>query len=839
MLLDRVADIAVRTKQGWSSPVLSYRVPNHIEPIIDVGMPVWVPLRRDQVIGIVLAIREPDTGELPPPMVLRDVIDIVDPEVKIPPAGLALAQWMADYYRAPLWDALALFLPAGIDKETTSQLHVTDSGETTELAELPTSERGILFYLRRHGVTQERELAHVLKGTETEIRRATSALVDGGFLKRGMILPSGHARPRYEHVAWVTISAEFDWDRLGTRAPRRAAVLRELQQRAAMRCVTPEENATAVEPVRADGLPLAVLRALAAENLIALGRREVLRNPLSGEEIERDTPPELTGPQAQALVPLIEALDRRDSQVFLLHGVTGSGKTELYLRALARALRQGKQAVVLVPEIGLTAQLVRRFAARFGPTVAVLHSALSIGERYDTWRRLQRGAAGIVVGSRSAVFAPLPELGLVIVDEEHDSSYKHEAGVRYHAREVAMRLGALTGSPVVLGSATPAVESYHAAHEGRYQLLSLTERVTLGKDGRGSKVVALPPVTLVDLRVELHQGNYSMFSRSLQLALQQTLERHEQSLLFLNRRGFAACVLCRDCGFAVTCTHCSTPLVVHLREGFAGPLPEGTLLRCHTCNHREAPPAQCPRCWSRRIRHFGVGTQRVVEEVEALLPTARVVRWDRDVTTRKGSHEALLKAVQAHNVDIIVGTQMIAKGLDLPLVTLVGVVSADIGLQMPDFRAGERAFQLFAQVAGRAGRRDLGGQVIVQSYTPEHYALRAAARHDYEGFFREEIAFRATTGYPPFAQLARLVYSSTSATSAEGTAFEVTAAAERIIAERGIPGRVIGPAPAFAERIRDRFRWHLMVCAPDIHPILDGLGPLPGWAVDVDPQSLL
>ncbi len=525
--------------------------------------------------------------------------------------------------------------------------------------------------------------------------------------------------------------------------------------------------------------------------------------------------------------------------MFLVHGVTGSGKTELYLRAIARALRQGKQAAVLVPEIALTAQLVRRFAARFGPIVAVLHSELALGERYDTWRRLRRGTARIVVGSRSALFAALPELGLIILDEEHDGSYKHEDGLRYHARDAALKLGELTGSPVVLGSATPALESYQAARDGRYQLLELPDRVTERADGRGSQVVALPPVTLVDMRVELHNGNSSMFSRALQAALQATLARQEQAILFLNRRGLASFILCRDCGYVVGCQHCSSPLVVHLRGEHKGPLPPGTLLRCHTCGYREGPPSQCSSCWSQRIRHFGAGTQRVVEEVAALVPAARVIRWDRDVTGHKGAHEALLGQVMRHEVDIVVGTQMIAKGLDLPLVTLVGVVSADVGLHMPDFRASERSFQLLAQVAGRAGRRDRGGQVIVQSYTPEHYALQSASQHNYRAFFAEEIAFRRAVSYPPFAQLVRLVYSHDSARGAETAAFALLEQIERLAAAHGWEVAVIGPAPAFMEKVRDRYRWHLLLRGHDLQPVLAALGPLPGWAVDVDPQSLL
>jgi primosomal protein N' (replication factor Y) len=446
------------------------------------------------------------------------------------------------------------------------------------------------------------------------------------------------------------------------------------------------------------------------------------------------------------------------------------------------------------------------------------------------------------------VFAALPRLGLIVVDEEHDGSYKHAEGVRYHARDVALQLAEATGSAVILGSATPSLESYQAVVDGRFMLCEITERVT-SRGLHGSQSVPLPPVRVVDMRVELRSGNRSIFSRALQRALAQTLHAEQQAILFLNRRGVASIVLCRDCGHVVSCVRCSSPLVLHNVD--LAPQPDGrieaeartawdTILRCHTCGYRELPPEQCPQCWSSRIRHFGVGTQRVVEEMNLLFPEARVLRWDRDVTSRKGSHDRLLDAFTAHEADVLVGTQMIAKGLDLPLVTLVGIVSADTGLHLPDFRAGERSFQLLAQVAGRAGRRDLGGQVVLQSYTPEHYALQAAANHDYHAFFREEIAFRRDTGYPPFGQLVRFICSSTVPARAQAAAMELARRINEEIARQGVKDAgVIGPASAFLERVRKKHRWHVLLRAPKVQPILDELGPLRGWIVDVDPISML
>lgn len=857
------ADVAVSATL-FNNPyaVYTYHVPPALRSLIDEGALVWVPLGRQRVQGIVLALHTtlpphirptPDSAdpELP---TIRPVAELADAEVRIPLPLLRLARWLHGYYRVPLWSALDLLLPPGVGQESLTTWRATAQGLTVEYGTLPPAERGVLYYLRRNGETTEKVLRDELHGSPGELRRACLSLKERGLLQRGTAVSKPGARPKHERLVRLRLPlaevpatlAELSGP--PRRAPRLAAVLQTVAERVAAvqqaEVELAEDGAAPHETpaVPAQGLPLPLLRELATREYIELSSREVIRNPLDGAAIQPDLPPQLSPLQAKVLGPIAEAVRAQEHAVFLLHGVTGSGKTELYLRAIARALRRGRQALVLVPEIALTAQLVRRFAARFGPQVVVLHSGLSLGERYDTWRRLRRGAARVVVGSRSAVFAPLPELGLIVVDEEHEPSYKHEEGVRYHARDVALELAALTGSVVILGSATPAIESYQRARDGAYTLLEMHERVGRKPGGLGaSQAIPMPPVRIVDMRVELQNGNRSIFSRALQHALGEVIERRQQALLFLNRRGTAAFVMCRDCGHVVGCPRCSAPLTVHRVGDEANGGSQGyEVMRCHTCNHRELVPTLCPQCWSARIRHFGVGTQRVVAEVEALYPAARVLRWDRDVTGRKGAHERLLQSFLNHEADVVVGTQMIAKGLDLPLVTLVGVVSADTGLHMPDFRAGERAFQLMAQVAGRAGRRDLGGQVVIQSYSPEHYALRAAAAHDYRSFFREEIAFRAETHYPPFSQLVRFVASGTSSAtvraSAEALAERVTTALERI---KQPDTAVIGPAPAFMERVRGRYRWHLLVRAPDVHPLLDELGALPGWTVDVDPGSML
>lgn len=825
------AEVAVRMPAYSAAPaVLSYYVPAALQPHIKLGALVWVPVRNEQVQGIVLALAH----EPPVDVALRPIADLGDPDVVISSHLIELAHWLHRTYRASLWDALDLLLPPGIDQESQRTWQVTQQGQTVDLGTLPLAERGVLYYVRQHGETTQDTLADELRGTPDRLRKLCLSLHEKKLLQRGVALSRAKARPKYER--WATLRFEADQldetlESVG-QSKKRKETLAVLAERVATLGTDDDEQPS----VRVQDLPLAPLRELEQRGLIALEQREVLRNPLDGSLIEPDVPPQLSEQQAAALAPVIESIRQHQHQTFLLHGVTGSGKTELYLRAIARALRAGRQALVLVPEIALTAQLVRRFAARFGEQVVVLHSGLSLGERYDTWRRLQRGDARIVVGSRSAVFAPLPDLGLIVVDEEHEPSYKHEEGVRYHARDVAIKLAELTNSAVILGSATPAVESFLHARDGRYTLLRLPDRVGRTASG-GTQTLPMPPVRVIDMRVELQNGNRSIFCRALQHALQQTLDGDQQAILFLNRRGAASFVMCRDCGHTLGCPRCSSPLTVH--EYHVGASTD-ELLRCHTCNHRELVPTLCPNCWSKRIRQFGIGTQRVVNDVEALFPGARVLRWDRDTTGRKGAHDRLLQTFLNHEADVVVGTQMIAKGLDLPLVTLVGVVSADVGLNVPDFRAGERTFQLMAQVAGRAGRREGGGQVIIQTYNPDHYALRNAAEHNYLAFWQEEIAFRREAHYPPYSQLVRFVASSpnddTVRRHAEELAQRIQAALDQLNLR---DAAIIGPAPAFMQRVRGRYRWHLVVRAPHVQPLLDLLGPLPGWTVDVDPVNVL
>ncbi|MEO5953459.1 MAG: primosomal protein N', partial [Chloroflexia bacterium] len=491
----------------------------------------------------------------------------------------------------------------------------------------------------------------------------------------------------------------------------------------------------------------------------------------------------------------------------------------------------------------LTPQAVHRFASRFPGRVALIHSQLSPGQQFDEWRRIRDGQADIVVGSRSAVFAPLPRLGLVVVDEEHEQAYKQsEHQPRYHARDVALKRAELTGSVAILGSATPDITTYHAAQVGDYRLLPLPYRVGRRRAQNGTELLVelpLPPVQVVDMRSELKAGNSMLFSRALVSALETTLSKGEQAILYLNRRGSHSFTLCRSCGHVPMCKRCDVPLVYH--QDIHGML-------CHRCNAFSLVPRECPKCGSDSIRGFGLGTQKVVDEVAALFPQARLLRWDRDTASRQGGHGDMMDTFARGDADVLIGTQMIAKGLDIARVTLVGVVSADTGLFMPDFRAPERALQLLMQVAGRAGRRTESShsRVVVQTFNPDHYAVQAAAQHDYIGFYRGEIRFRAEHGYPPFGQMARMVYSAFNDEKCEQVATVMSRylrhRAERLMNGGALDGAildVIGPAPCFVHKIRGKYRWQIILRGENLSPLLDGLNAGPGWLLDVDPMSVL
>lgn len=535
--------------------------------------------------------------------------------------------------------------------------------------------------------------------------------------------------------------------------------------------------------------PSAPLKRLLELGLLSVEEREVYRDPFAEEVFEAAPPLALNESQSAAFERIAAAVCTGEFSPFLLHGVTGSGKTEVYLHAIAHALEQRKTALVLTPEIALTPQLVKRFRSRFSHGIAVLHSGLSAGERYDEWRRIRRGEVSIVIGARSAIFAPLENMGIIVVDEEHEASYKQSEGVTYNARDLALVRGKMEKAAVVLGSATPLITTFHAAREGKLHYLQLPERV------RG---LSLPETRIIDAR----RLKNTTFSAELAAALGENLENGGQSLLFLNRRGFATFLVCRDCGHVFRCPNCSVTLTYHRSK---------QRHFCHYCDFSLPAPSVCPGCNGTDIGLLGKGTERVEDEVRELLPAARVARMDSDTTTGRGGHSRILKRLEEGNIDVLIGTQMIAKGHDYPGVTLVGVVSADAALNLPDFRSSERTFQLVSQVMGRAGRGDTPGKVLIQGMDPDHYALVRAAAHDYEGFYADEIPSREDAGYPPFSRLALVSLSCTAEQPVEHAAHDAARMLRELRRVMNARIEILGPAPAPMAKVRGRFRWQILL----------------------------
>ncbi len=814
----------------------SYAVPEGMS--LQAGDGVFVPFGRRYLQGIVMDVVDIPAFADPKPVDAR----IGDRPV-ISPERVELARWISEYYLAPLFASVSLMLPPGFEQRPLTYYEALVTTEEAENLTIPPRQREVLNYLIESGQREakaiEREVR--LRGVAT----ALSQLAVRGLVNRtyGMARPSVRAKTsRYVYLG-APPEAALEAARAleGDRKRKLAGALRVLAEAdAAM---------TSTELRQASGVGLTALRPLAEMGLVEVREETVERDPLAGRDYEPRPGPPLTPEQARAFDTVAASLASDRPHTFLLHGVTGSGKTEVYLRALERSVALGKRAIVLVPEIALTPQTVRRFAERFPGQVAVLHSGLSQGELFDQWHGIRDGRYAVVIGSRSAVFAPQPDLGLIVIDEEHEWTYKQQDQTpRYHAREAALKLAELTGATVVLGSATPDVESYQRALWSRYGLIELRERVRpiVGADGVYAGVntsEALPPVEIVDMREELKSGNRSIFSRPLQLGLFQTLERREQAILFLNRRGSAGFLQCRDCGFVPQCSACAIALGYH--KHLDGNGVEVERLLCHQCNRSRRLFERCPMCGSNRLRPMGLGVERVEEAVHESFPEARTLRWDRDVTHGRHAHEQILSAFLEGKADVLIGTQMVAKGLDLPAVTLVGVISADIGLHIPDFRAGERTFQLLTQVAGRAGRTVSAeggpprGNVVIQTYTPDHNAILAAAEHDYAGFFAGEIALRREEAYPPFVRLARLVYSHSNPEYGERQAERMARELRADVAKRGLPSvEVLGPAPPYVPKWHGRFRWQITVRSPDPAELLGDVTWPENWAVDIDPASL-
>jgi primosomal protein N' (replication factor Y) len=795
-------------------PVLSYLVPASLSRLVRNGARVLIPLGKRQVTGIVVGEGAPREG-----VELKPILDVLDAEPLLSSDLLELCRFASTYYLSPLGEVLATAVLAGLR----AQSHRTVRRTATEPPrDLPRLERAILAALPPGRTLKTTTLARSIGSTA--FYDGLRSLAERGLVTVEEIPARAEARILRERVlrGGRALSAE-DRATLGRKAPARARLLDRIHEAG-----TAGVLASALGPASGEAL-----RALVAKGLVSVEHRETYRQVIRGGDGSDDrlsAGPFALTPAQDLAVAAITAETR--FAPFLLRGVTGSGKTEVYLQSAARVLAEGRGVLVLVPEIALTHDLVTRVCARFGGAVAVLHSALSPGERFDEWRRLSRREARIAVGVRSAVFAPVPSLGLVIVDEEHDGSYKQEDGLRYNARDLAIVRARNAGCPAVLGSATPSIESHHNAVTGRYRLLELAERI----ENR-----PLPEVDTVDLRTEKPEGEPAVFAPRLKAALRENLEKGRQSLLFLNRRGYAHYLQCTLCGFVLGCPNCSVTLTFHLRS---------RRLRCHHCDYGQRAPDLCPECSGPSLRDFGVGTEQVEEVVRALLPEARLRRMDRDTMSPKGALGKVLTDWAAGRVDVLVGTQMVTKGHDVPGVTFVGVVASDQALNFPDFRAAERTFQMLTQVAGRAGRGDEPGRVLVQTLRPSHYAIRFALKHDFIGFAEEELRYRRALGYPPFTRLANLRLDGLDPGRVEAAARDLATRLRQasLAAGRSRPTTVLGPAPAPLERLRGRFRWQILVKARDpaalrsvVAPAVEAAPRQTGVrvAVDVDPYGML
>ncbi|HEX5838547.1 MAG TPA: primosomal protein N' [Anaerolineales bacterium] len=805
------------------SGIFDYSVPDSLRGQIAVGHLVIVPFGNKTVQGVVFRfVDQPSVANV------KEIMELVDPLPVLTQPQIALAEAMAESTLAPLAAIVSLFLPVGVSQEADVLYQTIDNGRwTVKDSQWTPVQRRLLNLLADRGPLRGRQIdSHFRK---VEWRNTANALVRKGVISARSVLPPPRVRSKFVRVALLAVppeSAEAHMETLGTRQTlsRRQAALRFL--------VRQPEPINVSWVYAQSGCNLADLQELEERGLIRLFESEIFRDPLERAGKQGDTYPakqemELTPEQHFALQQILPALSSPEVQpAFLLRGVTGSGKTEIYLRAAEEVIKLGRQAIILVPEIALTPQTVRRFLSRFPGQVGIVHSKLSEGERYDTWRRARSGALKLIIGARSALFSPLPNLGLIVADECHDSSYYQSEPPFYHAVTTARTYARFAGAICVLGSATPSVIQRYQAETGELKQLELPRRIT-GSD--------LPAVEVIDMRDELKAGQRGIFSRSLLRELESTLGRGEQAILFLNRRGTATYIFCRDCGLVLRCPNCDTPLTLHVDEQ--------QRLLCHQCGYERQKPKTCPQCGNAHIREYGLGSERVEAEVSTLFPKARTLRWDWETTRQKDAHEMILTHFANHQADVLIGTQMLAKGLDLPLVTLVGVVLADVGLYLPDPFAGERVFQVLTQVAGRAGRSERGGRVVLQTFDPAHPVIRSTARHDVNGFYEYELDQRRRLGYPPFSRLVRLEYRHHDPLAAEQEANKASERLKDVLhAERWKLLTVIGPVPSFFSRTGGIYRWQIVLRGPDPVSMLREQSAerwLKDWRVEVDPISLL
>ena len=805
------ARVVVDTGATSSIDSLTYEIPDGLAGRMGVGSCVLVPLSSRQAVGYVIGFEETS-----PVANTRPIIAELDSPVRLTEGMFRLAEWISTRYLCPLPRVVAGMMPGVMHCRVQMEVgsRKSEVGRPERLT--PTEEELMERIASDGGVTVES-----LGGDRASVMRLVRQLEKKGAVRRTwkLIPPGGKAKV----LRGIRLSQPSN---LRTFQPSNAD-LTEKQFAALTLIRSLGRDVAIVELTQRYGLTSSPIASLTKKGLLEEISMVFRRNPAFARIDQKRVT--LSEDQKRAVEAITGAMESGEYRGHLLFGVTASGKTEVYLRCIERALELGKTSLVLLPEIALTTQVMNIFKSRLGDAVAVLHSALSAGERCDEWARICEGEAKVVLGARSAVFAPLANIGLVIVDEEHDSSYKQDVSPRYNGRDVAIRRAEESGAAVVLGSATPCVESFYAAREGGFSLLTMSSRV----ENR-----PMPKVHIADLRVEYAKGMTSIFSEALEQGIRDRLARGEQVILLQNRRAYSTFLTCRDCGYVARCPNCAVSLKLHAAA---------RKLSCHHCGFEERAPDVCPTCGGLRLRKFGIGTEKVEEQTKAAFPEARVIRMDKDTTTRKGSHAAILHAFRSGEADILVGTQMIAKGLDFPNVTLVGVISADTSLNLPDFRASERTFQLVSQVAGRSGRGQTPGEVVIQTLDPENYAIKGAVDHDYVSFFEQEIEFRRELNYPPFSTLVNVLSKNESDSAAAGALDELVEGIKKLpmSARKGV--ELIGPTPAVLARLKGQYRWHLVLRAEDRDAAIGLLravfeansGLRRKLAVDVDPMSMI
>ncbi|HMN14110.1 MAG TPA: primosomal protein N' [Bellilinea sp.] len=806
--------------------VFDYAIPEHFRNL-QSGMLVEIPFGRQAAHGVIWNIKEEsDYPEVKP------INAVVDDMPVLQPWQRDLAVRMSEYYLALLAACVDLMLPPGLAQSSDTEYSLTRAN-VGNLRDLTATQRRLVRLLETRGTLRGGQIDAAL--ARVRWRDSARVLIRKGMVRTESVLSGAVVRPKMERSAVLTIEpAEISsfLPKLGraggTAAERRLAVLKLL--------------AGKTEPIPLQWLRVetsavpADITKLTELGLISLTDEEVWRDPLADLTADSPFAPRLTASQTEVDLQVNAHFAGNGQKLpILLHGVTGSGKTEIYLRAVQRVIGEGKQAIVLVPEIALTPQTTQRFYNRFPGQVGVIHSRLSPGERYDTWRKARSGALSVVVGPRSALFTPFPNPGLIILDEAHDGSYyQSEPAPAYSTVTAARMAGEILGAGVLYGSATPSVEMLYQAQNEGWPILRLPQRIRAhraAEDVQGIEdTLPLPPVEIVDMREELKSGNRSMFSSKLSAALVKVLRQKEQAILYLNRLGSATYVFCRSCGYVLECPRCTRTLTYHASTHE---------LICHTCGYRRQMPEVCPSCGSKQIKEYGTGTERVQIELQKLFPSARIVRWDSQTASNRKQHEDILEKFQNHKADFLVGTQVLAKGLDLPKVTLVGVMLAEVGLYLEDFRASERAFQLLTQVAGRAGRSDLGGKAIFQTFQPENPVIQFAAKHDFEGFYTFTLESRREIQYPPFSNLVRLVYRHVNPVKAESAAIEMAGQLEQWLKEGDFRQTdLIGPVPCFYAKLNNYYRWQIILRGPKPKEVLRGR-KLGDWRVEVDPQDLL